>query len=162
MYRHYFNFRYNLCQGTLEEVRSACDIILKDVYVPALKQPPTEFSRMVEALINGLKPISPTLDAAAFRTYLCEVCGISDLKPQMVTRYSRCMYNIQKFTHEVLLTKKWLAIIFRPFLNYNLRFSVWLNDKFPFGAAFRFGTKVFYRDQNHPSPISDFPLPKTC
>lgn len=150
----YFNFRFNLCNGTLEEVRGACAIILKDVYVPALKKPTTQFNQMVEAMIDGMKPISPMLDFDAFMTYLIELCGITDMEKRLTTRYSRWMYNIQKYTHNVLLTNKWLVLIFRPVLNYNMRFSVWINIKFPFGAAFRFGTKVFSpRNQETSHPV---------
>ncbi|XP_025415895.1 uncharacterized protein LOC112687342 isoform X2 [Sipha flava] len=145
--------KFNLCQGTLEEVRCVCSIILKDYYAPALRKPTPEFNQMVEALIDGMKPISPMLDLDAFMTYLTEICGVTDMDNRLSTRYSRCMYNIQTYTHDVLLTNKWLAVIFRPLLNYNLRFSVWINIKFPFGAAFRFGTKVFSRVQETPHPV---------
>lgn len=139
-----------MCQGTLEEVRSVCNIILKDVYIPALKEPPTEFNHMVEVLIEGMKPISPVLDFDAFMTYLYEVCGVSDMEPRLNNWYSRWIYNIQSYLHNVLLTKRWVAIIFRPLLNYNMMFSVWINIKFPFGAAFKFGTKVFSNERHHP------------
>lgn len=141
----------------MEEVRATCSVILQDVYAPALKEPPKEFDSMVKALIEGMKPISPMLDFDAFMTYTFEMCGITDMKQRLTTRYSRCMYNIQIYTHNVLLTKRWLAFIFRPLLNYNMRFSVWLNIKFPFGAAFKFGTKVFSRTPDPHSNVGDTP-----
>lgn len=144
-----------MCQGTLEEVQSVCHIILNDLYVPALKKPPTEFNHMVEVLIDGMKPISPMLDLDATMTYMYELCGVSDMEPRLTNWYSRWVYNIQSYSHNVLLNKKWLAIIFRPLLNYNMMFSIWLNIKFPFGAAFRFGTKVFSREQPHPIKNND-------
>ncbi|VVC34540.1 Hypothetical protein CINCED_3A008711 [Cinara cedri] len=146
--------KYNLCQGTLEEVRSTCDIILKDVYVPALMDPPAEFHRMVVTLIEGIKPISPMLDVDAFMTFTRRICGLPDTGTPLANTYSRWMYNIQAYTHDVLLTRRWLAFVFRPLLNYNMMFSVWLNVKFPFGAACKFGMKTFSRVPDHaPHPI---------
>jgi len=139
-------------------VRSACKIILRDVYNPSLKKPPAEFEHMVKALIDGMKPISPMLDVDAFMTFMYRLCGTSGVSERITTRYSRWMYNVQAYTHDVLLTKRWLAFIFRPLLNYNMRFSVWLNINFPFGAAFRFGIKVFSRvplDNPHQSSKVD-------
>lgn len=97
---------------------------------------------MIDALIEGLKPISPLLDLDAFLTYAYEVCGISGSRQRMTTRYSRWMYSIQTYTHNVLLSKWWLAFIFRPLLNYGLMFSLWVNSKFPLGLVFRLGSKV--------------------
>ncbi|XP_050439003.1 rubber oxygenase-like isoform X2 [Adelges cooleyi] len=141
--------KYNLCQGTLEEVRGVCAVVLDDVYAPGLKQPPKGFQRMLESLLDGLKPVSPVLDVHAFMRYTKDLCGVSKGvdEPPLRTWFSRCMYNIQVFTHEVLLAKRWLAWVFRPLLNYNMRFSVWVNVKFPFGAAIKYGTKVFVRVQ---------------
>jgi hypothetical protein len=136
------DFRYNLCEGTLEEVRTACAFIFEGVYVVSLNKPPAEYNHMIDALINGLKPISPLLDTDAFLTYAFELCGIHDSEQRITTRYSRWMYNIQTYTHNVLLSKQWLAFIFRPLLNYTLMFSLWINSKFPLGLAFRFGTKI--------------------
>lgn len=147
-----------MCQGSLDEVRSACATIMRDVYVPALKNPPAEFNSMVAALIDGLKPVSPMLDQDAFMTFVYDQCDMSTImEPRITTRYSRWMYNIQTYTHNVLLTNAWLACVFRPLLNYNMMFSVWVNIKFPFGAAFRFGTKVFYpvQDNVHHQPIEE-------
>lgn len=97
---------------------------------------------MIDALINGLKPISPLLDIDAFLTYAFELCGISNSEQRITTRYSRWMYSIQMFTHNVLLSKRWLAFIFRPLLNYALMFSLWVNSKFPLDLAIRFSTKI--------------------
>jgi len=150
--------KYNLCQGSVDEVRSMCATLMKEVYVPALKNPPAKFNSMVTALIEGIKPISPMLDVDAVMTFLYDQCGVSKImEPRLTTTYSRWMYNIQMFTHNVLLSKAWLACVFRPLLNYNMMFSVWLNINFPFGAAFRFGTKVFYpvQDNVHHQPIDE-------
>lgn len=138
-----------MCQGTLEEVRGACAVILRDVYAPGLKCPPEGFDRMVEALIEGMKPVSPMLDLGAFMAYTLEMCGVSGPAPRLAARYSRWMYNVQTYTHRVLLTKGWLACVFRPLLNYNMMFSVWANINFPLGAAIKFGTRVFSRVPDH-------------
>lgn len=151
-------FRYNLCHGSLEQVRSACSVILRDVYAPALTKPPAEFDGMVAALIDGMKPISPMLDLDAFMTFTYRLCDVPEAVAgrRIATRYSRWMYNVQMYTHDVLLTNAWLARVFRPLLNYNMMFSVWVNVKFPFGAALRFGTKVFTRHDDH-QPLRDSP-----
>lgn len=141
-----------MCQGTLAEVRTVCDIILNDVYVPALMNPPAEFHSMVGALIEGMKPISPMLDMDAFMMYTRRICGISGAGPKLANAYSRWVYNFQLYTHDVLLTRPWLAFVFRPLLNYNMMFSVWVNIKFPFGAAIRFGMRAFHRVPDAPHP----------
>ncbi|XP_022165470.1 uncharacterized protein LOC111030339 isoform X1 [Myzus persicae] len=143
--------KYNLCSGSLEEVRGTCALILRDVYAPGLLNPPPRFEHMVEALLDGMKPISPMLDTDAFMAFTHELCGVPVRQP-LVARYSRWMYNVQVFTHSVLLTNAWLAFVFRPVLNYNMRFSVWLNVKFPVGAALQFGTKVFHRVREEVPP----------
>jgi len=128
------------------------------VYAPALVKPPAQFNSMVAALIDGMKPISPMLDLDAFMTFTYKMCGVADeTERRIVTRYSRWMYNVQTYTHDVLLSNVWLAHVFRPLLNYNMMFSVWVNVKFPFGAAFRFGTKVFSRveDTHRHQPVSE-------
>lgn len=135
--------RYNLCQGTLGEVRCACEIILRDVYNPSIKAPIEGFDHMVYAMIEGVKPISPMLDTDAFIMYANTLCGVTGTAERLKTRYSRFIYNLQTYTHEVLLTKRWLAFFFRPLLNYNMKFSMWLNANFPIGAACKFGFKVF-------------------
>ncbi|KAL5238004.1 hypothetical protein ACI65C_005414 [Semiaphis heraclei] len=147
--------KYNLCSGSLEEVRGTCALILRDVYAPGLTNPPPRFEQMVEALLDGMKPISPMLDTVAFMAFTHELCG-APVRHPLVTRYSRWMYNVQVYTHAVLLTNPWLAFVFRPFLNFNMRFSVWLNVKCPIGAALRFGTKVFHRirDEVPPHPLT--------
>lgn len=158
-------FRYNLCQGTLDEVRSVCAVILRDVYAPGLKCAPPEFGSLVEALIEGMKPVSPMLDLDAFMTYTLEMCGVCDAeRPRLTAWYSRWMYNAQTYTHRVLLTKWWLAFVFRPLLNYNMMFSVWLNIHFPFGAAIRFGTRAFYRvpEHHHPTAQATDAVPATA
>ncbi|XP_050528325.1 uncharacterized protein LOC126898392 isoform X2 [Daktulosphaira vitifoliae] len=107
--------KFNLCQGTLEEVRCACAIIMDEVYAPGLRQPPKGFQPMFEALIDGLKPVSPVLDVNAFLRYTQDLCGVSSSEKE-------------------------------PYMN-SWFSQLWINVKFPFGAALKYGTKVFVKDQ---------------
>lgn len=137
--------RYNLCEGSLVEVRCTCELLLNDVFVPMLRKPVAEFDHMVEVMIEGLQPVTPLLNVDAFMTYTYEMCGIDGMADRLTTWYKRCSYNILMYTNEVLLRKDWLSIVFRPLLNYNLIFSIWINTVFPFGAALKFGSKAFVR-----------------
>lgn len=137
--------RYNLCEGSLDEVRCMCELILKDVYVPALRNPIAEFDHMIEVMIEGLKPVTPSLEVDAFMTFTYRTCGIDGMANRLTTWYKRWSYNIQTYTNDVLLRKDWLSIVFRPLLNYNMIFSIWINTVFPFGAALKFGRKAFVR-----------------
>lgn len=131
-----------------------CDIILKDVYIPALIDPPAEFSHMVDVMIEGMKPVSPLLDQDAFMMFTRRICGVPDIGPPLANTYSRWVYNIQVYIHDVLLNRWWLAFVFRPLLNCSTRFSTWINIKFPLGAACKFGMKAFSRVPDRPHPVA--------
>ncbi|XP_050435615.1 uncharacterized protein LOC126842617, partial [Adelges cooleyi] len=134
---------YNLCRGSLEEVRSLCAAVMTDVYVPCLKNPPSQFNHMVGALLDGMKPLSFLIDLEAFMKFISRIYGLPEQR--LTNSHSRWIFNIQMFISGVLLTKWWLAWLFRPIMNYQLRISVWLNDNFPLAAALKFGTKVFFK-----------------
>ncbi|XP_050438707.1 uncharacterized protein LOC126844500 isoform X2 [Adelges cooleyi] len=134
--------KFNLCQGTLEEVRDLCAVVLSDVYTPSLSLPPKDFDCIVEAMIEGFKPVLPIIDLKAIMRYTRELCYLPT-KP--LTSYkSRWLYNVQELIHNTLLTKQWLAWACRPILNYLLRISVWINMNFPVIAAIKFGTRAFH------------------
>lgn len=137
--------RFNMCEGSLVEVRCVCELLLNDVFVPMLRNPVADFDHMVKVMMEGLQPVTPLLNVDAFMTYTYQICGVDGMANRITTWYQRWSYNILTYTHEVLLGKDWLSIVFRPVLNYNLMFSVWINTVFPFGAAFKFGSKAFAR-----------------
>ncbi|XP_050529628.1 uncharacterized protein LOC126899117 [Daktulosphaira vitifoliae] len=132
---------FNLCNGSLEEVRSLCAEIMSEVYVPSLENPPPEFNNMVGYLIEGLKPISPLNDFESFMKFMWRVCDLPERK--LTNTRSQITYNTQTFIITVLLTKWWLVWFFRPVMNFQIKMAIWLNESFPLFAAFKFGTKVF-------------------
>ncbi|XP_050531507.1 uncharacterized protein LOC126900093 [Daktulosphaira vitifoliae] len=141
--------RFNLCQGTSEEVRNLCQLVLSDVYAPYLKQPPRDFDVIARSLIDGFKPIIPIIDVEVMINLTNELCGLPNKK--IVSWYNLWLYNVHKFIHNFLFTIPWLRSISLSVFNILLKFSLWLNSNFPIIAAIQLGQEIY--DTEEPKPL---------
>ncbi|RZF46592.1 hypothetical protein LSTR_LSTR002924 [Laodelphax striatellus] len=135
------NDRLNLCRGDVESTRTACRRILSDVLTPALETPVKDFPPMASALLNGMWAMVPILQAEAFMDFTRHLCGIPQPN-ELRTLYSRMILQLQLFVHSVLLTRYYLALIFRPILNFQMWLAVFLTPKFPLLAFLTFGRNI--------------------
>ncbi|XP_065223822.1 uncharacterized protein LOC135847988 [Planococcus citri] len=139
--------RFNICNGSVNQVVEICIRLTDDVFKPYLEKPCENFNEMCAALLNGLKPVSPSLTVNSFM----EVCRRNmNFEPKEVDGiYSKCMLGLLLYIHNVLLSVWWVAVIFRPFLNWMMRFSVYCNIKFPLVAYLTMGKEVWADNETH-------------
>jgi len=81
------------------ETKAICEAILKDIYVPVLKNPFEDFTHLSTTLLKGMWPIVPEIDVEGFSSYHKYLSGI-EVEP-CSNWYSRMMFNFQIFVHEV-------------------------------------------------------------
>lgn len=151
--------RYNLCTDSWDTTRPRLELVLNDIYKPALERAPARFVDMANALLNGLWCFNPFMTAEAFLYYtkaMSDCCGYvylgSDLRQLdsaanvesgQISRmhwYSRLILWLQFTTHTYSLN----FTILRWYMNSQIRISIFIMKYFPFLAIYQFGLKKAY------------------
>lgn len=151
--------RYNLCTDSWNTTRPRLELVLHDIYKPALEGAPARFIDMATALIEGLWCFNPFLTTETFLYFTKIMSGCegyvylgSDLRQlesvsndANVSRmhwYSRFILFFQFTMHTYALN---FALV-RWYMNAQLRVSVFIIKYFPFLAIYQFGlNKAFVR-----------------
>lgn len=151
--------RYNLCTDSWSTTRPRIELVLSEIYRPALENAPMHFTDMATALINGLWCFNPFLTAESFLYFtkmLCDCDGYvymgSELRQidsasndanNKISRmhwYSRLILWFQFTMHTFALN---FALI-RWYMNSQLNVSVFIIKYFPFLAIYQFGLNKAY------------------
>ncbi|XP_018563854.1 uncharacterized protein LOC108905468 [Anoplophora glabripennis] len=132
--------RFNLCDGTLEEVRERCNILMVQVFRPNIEQKDENFIKMSRYMVHGLWCINILIkfETVMYYLHILTQNEISNMKLQS-TCYK--LNSSQKFNLNLLITIVYMLSWnwFRIFLNYFQILSLWLMKVFPVLAAYQFG-----------------------
>ncbi|PSN34756.1 hypothetical protein C0J52_22945 [Blattella germanica] len=137
--------RFNICKENVAETKKVCQIMLEQVFVPALKKPEEGFEVMSHALIEGLWTMVPFLEYDAFLGFTKNLAGIetsNDISSKSL--YIRSLLSYQIFVHEILLGYWLFAWLARPVHNFFMWLSVFLTQRMPVLAYLKFGRSQIY------------------
>lgn len=146
-------FRFNLCNGNVKECTVLCERLLEQVFVPHLAEINNDFDEMSDVLLEGLWPINPFINNEAFKLFTNHLIisaipnnnhslNIDDRSLPIV---SKILFYLQIFVHKYLLqVHYWWSSIFRIYLNWQMKSSIYLTEHFPFLAYYLFGKKESY------------------
>lgn len=139
-----YTFRFNICNGNVNQVTGICEKLADNIFKPLMKNPCNDFIRMSDALLLGLKPVVPFQDKDAFMEFTRRMLGLPEIN--LSRSYARLLLLLTIYIHTTLLAVWWLAVIIRPILNVLLRFSVYANQKMPIVAIMMMGKQIL-KDQ---------------
>lgn len=132
--------RFNLCDGTLEETRERCNILMEQVFRPYIEQKDENFINMSRYMVNGLRCINIILKFETIMYYLHILSqDENNNKKLQSTCYS--LNSSQKSNLNLLATVVHMLSWdwFRIFQNYCHILTLWLMKVFPLLAAYQFG-----------------------
>ncbi|KAI5706142.1 hypothetical protein M8J75_005289 [Diaphorina citri] len=123
--------RYNLCHlsDNLTESKKCCDIIRDKMFKPLMENPHEDFPSMCMALLLGIKAFVPSNDPEGFLLFTKFLCGI-DVNIAKLAVYGRMMYRFQDFIHTHILNSPFWRVVFKPILNFNMWFAVFVCERF--------------------------------
>ncbi|KAJ8924189.1 hypothetical protein NQ315_006980 [Exocentrus adspersus] len=132
--------RFNLCNGTVDEVRERCNILVEQIFRPNIERKDEDFINMSRYMINGLYSINIFI---RFETVMCFLhilsqSDSSDRKMQS-THYplDASQQSNLNFLVTVLSMLRWTW--FRVFENYSHMLTLWIVKVFPIIAMYQFG-----------------------
>lgn len=151
--------RYNLCTSSWHTTRLRLELVLGEIYKPAMERVPARFVDMATALINGLWCFNPFLTAESFLYFtkiLCDCDGyvylgsdlrqlnsasdVASAKISQMHWYSRLILWFQFTIHTFALN----FLLVRWYLNSQIRVSNFIIKYFPFLAIYQFGLNKAY------------------
>ncbi|XP_003705260.2 uncharacterized protein LOC100880200 isoform X1 [Megachile rotundata] len=147
--------KYNICNGSVEEVRALCRRLLDDIFLPALARENKDFDKMSHLLIESLWPINPFIEPKAFVAFTFILASSAatnnnhslKINTSTMSWYSRFILNLQLMVHKYLLQPTyWWSTLFRMFFNGQMRLAMYLTENLPFLAFWRLGIKNSYVD----------------
>ncbi|KAI5747000.1 hypothetical protein M8J77_010042 [Diaphorina citri] len=123
--------KYNLCHlsDNLTESKKCCDIIRDKMFKPLMENPHEDFPSMCMALLLGIKAFVPSNDPEGFLLFTKFLCGI-DVNIAKLAVYGRMMYRFQDFIHTHILNSPFWRVVFKPILNFNMWFAVFVCERF--------------------------------
>ncbi|CAH1976287.1 unnamed protein product [Acanthoscelides obtectus] len=134
--------RFNLCQGSVQNIRKICNLLIDRVYRPSIGKKDPDFLSMTRYMLNGMWCMTPSLKYESTLSYVWFLlqdanCSLEDLKPHYfeLTAYQRFKMYLTHYVMCTLFAYNW----FRVFHNYVHNVSVWLMKNFPFLAYYEFG-----------------------
>jgi hypothetical protein len=109
-----------------------------------MKNPPAQFEHMSRVLITGMQCMIPSLHYEVQMSLICQDLLGFAFECQM-SLYGRFMLALSRFVHYQLLTIWWLAAVFRPYINSQVRLAIYITAHFPFVAYWRYGkSRIHY------------------
>lgn len=150
--------RYNLCTDSWYTTRPRLELVLGEIYKPALERVPPRFVDMATALISGLWCFNPFLTAESFLYFtkaLCDCDGYvylgSDLRQiSVANNTSREIFQMNWYSRLILwfqFTMHTYALNFslvRWYMNSQIHVSNFIIKYFPFLAIYQFGLNKAY------------------
>lgn len=122
---------FNLCTGTLNEIKDYCHQIHQKIILPCLNQdPPTELSQyMSRNMLEGASIITPVIYFGAFKAWTFERLDVSEqrlksLESNMESSFERFIYHLAVFVFEKLLVWKWSRWVLTICLNYLMKLNI--------------------------------------
>ncbi|VEN48685.1 unnamed protein product [Callosobruchus maculatus] len=135
---------FNLCQGSVCEIRDICNLLIERVYRPYIEKRSSDFLTMTKYLLNGMWCLTPSLQYEATLSYLWfllqeQNCVIENVNPHyfQLTAYQKFKMYFSHFVLCTMFAYNW----YRLFHNFMQLLSLWLMKYFPFLAYYEFGFK---------------------
>ncbi|XP_018330912.1 uncharacterized protein LOC108740896 [Agrilus planipennis] len=130
--------RFNLCTGTLEEIREKCNILLEKVFLPEVSKQDPNFLKMTSALLTGLWVMNPILQVDGFMTYFYMLVSENNNNNNLLAK------QIQTYKGFILVSIQWTVYYLRYewcriILNFLQAMSIWLMIYCPYLAYFKYG-----------------------
>ncbi|CAL4212069.1 unnamed protein product, partial [Meganyctiphanes norvegica] len=122
--------RFNLCRGTLDDVKKECHNVLHEHILPAMTRPPEGFESMSAALLNGTHMVVPFIDEGAFRQYSHYVIGLP-FEIKHLGNYQRLLFNLKFLVYEKVLHIPVLGDLVRIILNFLLSLAINISSNIP-------------------------------
>ncbi|XP_055377728.1 uncharacterized protein LOC129609668 isoform X2 [Condylostylus longicornis] len=146
---------YNICTSSWDTTKERLDLIMRNVYKPALENTSEEFNEMTKTLIDGLWPLYHMLNwetslyftkhsakCANYEYYETDDFGGEEKFKEF---YKLGWYNRFKISSGIFLAEKLYKIkLFRIFFNFRLwTYEIW-SYYFPYFPIYKFGLKWAY------------------
>ena len=145
-YKNYVlaNFRFNLCEGSVDHVTDLCENMGEHVFKPLLQKSSSDFLFMSDALLRGVRPMVPLNDNDAFMEFTRRLLHLP--AERLSRAYARAYVAFLTYVMNTMLRLWWVAIFVRPLLNGLLRFSMYGNKNLPIVAVLTMGKEVLQRE----------------
>jgi hypothetical protein len=115
--------KYNLCNGSVDEIKSLCELILEQkLKTSIIESPPEEATQMSRGIVNSIRFYVRLLTYESLTKYLFEIIKIQ--KEINLSLFGSICYRSMKITINYLLH----ITVFAFILNNLLRFSLFLTN----------------------------------
>lgn len=146
--------KYNLCNGTVEECRILCRLLLDEIFIPFFEKGNKKFDEMGRILIEGMWPLIPFLDPKAFMAFTLQLATSATTnnnhsvvnETSSLPFKSKLLLNLQLNVHKYLMpTKYWWSTVFRAIFNFFLWLAIFLTENYPLLLYTTFGKKAIVK-----------------
>lgn len=130
--------RFNLFRGNLRCTIAACEELAKEFFCPNLDNPPENFEKMSEALLEGMWPLIVFYSPAGFKEFTRRLCGCP---PRSLPFIPFCFLYFQIFVHKLLQIPV-ISFFLLPFLNFQIWFTIFVQNTMPILAFMSFNRSL--------------------
>ncbi|XP_014256754.1 uncharacterized protein LOC106670710 [Cimex lectularius] len=127
--------RFNLFRGCDLCTRSACLEMRKRIFGPYVNDPPKHYHTMSKALLDGMWPLVPLMNQAAFVEHTRRLCG---LPSKELTLLPFVFLYWQIIIHRLSQIKV-VAFVMLPILNFQIWLTLFIQKTVPILAFIAFG-----------------------
>ena len=113
--------KYNICSGSLSQVRSACQEVLDCYFRPHLERPSAQCKELSYHLLTGLHYMCPFVTSGGFSAFTYDLINVP-FSMSNITRYELLLFKLQKLVMGTGLNHCLVRFWLRPLLN----FLLWL------------------------------------
>ncbi|XP_076267929.1 uncharacterized protein LOC143200990 isoform X1 [Rhynchophorus ferrugineus] len=137
---------FNICRDSVKETEAICEEILQKVVKPQFERESSDYNEMVTYMIDGLWSLNPFLDTESFQFYLKMVLNSCPLAKIPETEEYKSLSRLAKIKVKIVIQH----VIFMRFslirnlLNYVQRAGIWIIQRYPFLAFYRYGKANSY------------------
>lgn len=113
---------------------AACEEMAKRYFVLNLDNPPENFEQMSKSLLQGMWPLVVFFHPLAFKEHTRRLCGCP---PKSLPIFPLLFLYIQILVHKMLQIQV-LSFFLLPFLNFQMWFTIFVQNTMPIIAFFYF------------------------
>ena len=124
--------KYNLCSGSLEEIKVLCSDIHTQIMVPYLERESHWSSFMSRHLLSGIHLINPFIYPVTFGAWIMRLFGVSNWRARvekMDNLFDRCLFYFQIVVMDYILYVPIFQNILLAVINPLMRLNIHLANK---------------------------------